>query len=310
MRVTRFAPSTTGAPHLGTLLSAFFAAAHARASGAQLRLRLEDLDPERCRPEYAKALIDTLGQFEFEWDAIDIQSDNRATYQVMLDELAGQDLIYACTCSRSRLKNLGQQAPDGSFAYDGHCRKNIWKSGDSHENLSLRIHLTDIEHTFSDLRFGTQSFNVVKTFGDPIVMRRDGAFSYHFSSIIDDQNTGVTDVVRGRDLLYASPVQVALRADLGLPVPNYIHHPLLMERRGKKLAKLHGSLPVQSVLAKHSPQDILGKLGMWFGLRTTDQAVSLKALIEGFEWAKVASHDLVVELADEGLSATIHQRSE
>jgi glutamyl-Q tRNA(Asp) synthetase len=307
MRVTRFAPSTTGLPHLGTLLSAVFTSMHARSVGAQLRLRLEDLDPARCKPEYAEALLESFARFGLKWDATDIQSQNQADYWTALNTLAEQGRVYTCGCSRSRIRALGRQAPDGSFAYDACCKEQHWQPGDSHQDLSLRFHLRDELSSFHDLRFGPQSFNVSRVFGDPILLRRDGAFSYHFSSVIDDQNTGVTDLVRGHDLLFASPVQVALRTHLGFEVPSYIHHPLLMEKRGQKMAKLHGSLPLKRVLEKHSPEEVLGKIGAWFALRTNDQAVSLDTLTHDFHWDRVPKNDLLVELKEHGLDAKVYE---
>ena len=107
MRVTRFAPSTTGAPHLGTLVSAVFTYLHAKSIGAQFRVRLEDLDPARCKPEYANAMLELLEQFEFEWDGLDIQSHNLESYQSVLEQLALAGRVYCCSCSRAHRARLG-----------------------------------------------------------------------------------------------------------------------------------------------------------------------------------------------------------
>ena len=303
MRVTRFAPSTTGAPHLGTLVSAVFTYLHAKSIGAQFRVRLEDLDPARCKPEYASAMLELLEQFEFKWDGLDVQSRNLESYQSALDELAMSDRVYCCSCSRARLKELGNIAADGSYVYDNFCREHLWRPGDEHENLSLRLILNDGDIRFKDRRFGQQEFRVISDFGDPVILRKDGAFSYHFSSVLDDENAHVSDVVRGSDLLYSSPVQIAIREVLGLQVPAYLHHPLLMEEKNKKLAKLHGSLPVSSLLDHYTPHEILGYIAYWFRLSNDTSARKLSSLIPGFKWDLVPFENLRVSFHSGALVA-------
>jgi glutamyl-Q tRNA(Asp) synthetase len=301
MRSTRFAPSTTGSPHLGTLLSAVFTYLHARSQDMAVRLRLEDLDPDRCKETYAVQMQQILELFGFDWDGVDVQSRNLEHYEESLHRLAQRGRVYRCGCSRARLKALGRTAADGSHIYDGHCQAQSWRPGDPHDDATLRAKLDGSESRFLDLRFGEQIHHVSRDFGDPVIVRRDGAFSYHFSSVIDDHRVGITDVVRGRDLLFSSPVQVALRNLFQMRVPVYLHHPLLMERRKQKLAKLHGSLPVKDVLERYSPQEILGYFAYWFGLSEDQAPRSLSSLVSDFNWDLVPFHDVQVEFSEDGL---------
>ena len=132
-------------------------------------------------------------------------------------------------------------------------------------------------------------------FGDPVVVRKDGAYSYHFSSVIDDNQAQVTDVVRGSDLLFSSPVQIALRKVLSMSIPCFLHHPLLMEKRDQKLAKLHGSLPVADLLKSLSPEAILGQIAYWFRLSSDASPCSVSRLVDNFQWDVIPKQNLLVE---------------
>ena len=242
---TRFAPSTTGQPHLGTLLSGLLCYLHAQVQGTKFVVRMENLDPQRCKPEFLSEMIDMLDDFGLSADQIDIQSEHIDEYQSHLHRLAKGGHIYVCNCSRARLKASAKRGPDGSFIYDNKCREKRWSPGQSWQEGSLRCRLPEVRHVLKDRLVGSRAYETNEHFGDPVILRRDGAFSYHFSSVVDDARVGVTDVIRGRDLIDSTPTQVVLRNILGFHIPTYYHHLLLMEGSKKKLAKLHGSIAVR-----------------------------------------------------------------
>jgi glutamyl-Q tRNA(Asp) synthetase len=292
---TRFAPSTTGPAHPGTLLSALLCWLDARSRGAAVHLRLEDLDPERCRPEFADAMRRDLAWLGLDWDGVITQSDRRMAHEAALDTLAAQGWLYPCDCSRSRLKSLGRLAPDGGFAYDNLCRERPlpgggWRAADS----PLRVRLPDERVSFVD-ELGlaidqTPSIDM----GDPVVRRRDGAIAYHLASVVDDAAGGFTRLIRGRDLAPSAPTQRLLYDRLGLPVPTYRHHFLLLEPRGDKLAKFHGSVGVDALRATYSSEVLVGALASWAGLNPSGGGCRPPELVAAFEWSRVRRDDLAL----------------
>jgi len=297
-RVGRFAPSTTGPAHPGTLLAGLLCWLDARTAGARVCLRLEDLDPDRCRPEYVDAMLEALEWLGLDWDGIRRQSELAAAHAAALDRLAEAGLLYPCSCSRSQIRKLARRAPDGSWRYPGTCRERSlpgpgeggWRGSDA----VLRVRLPDraagrvdlIDASGHDLSGHPAADN-----GDPAVRRRDGAVAYHLASVVDDYESGVTRVVRGRDLAPSTPVQVMLQRLLGLPTPSYRHHLLLLERHGGKLAKLHGAVGWNALRAHYDGASLCGVLAHAAGLRDTDRRVTPGELLADFSWDRVAAAD-------------------
>jgi glutamyl-tRNA synthetase/glutamyl-Q tRNA(Asp) synthetase len=300
----RFAPSTTGRAHPGTLLAALLCWLDARSRGAEVVLRLEDLDRERTRPDYVTRMEADLAWLGLDWDARRCQSEARSEHESVVDALVASGEVYACACSRSRIRATGRRAPDGSFAYDGSCRANVvdrasWRD----DPRPLRLRLESGTVRWLDEAVGAQQGDAAAVFGDPLIRRRDGAFGYHFVSVVDDAREGVERVVRGRDLAPATLVQVALQRRLALKTPVYHHHCLLLERRGEKLSKLHGAVDVVALREQMSAETLCGLLAGFVGLVGPGERCRPADLVDGFDWARVSREDVLLRWdAETGLS--------
>lgn len=301
----RFAPSTTGPAHPGTLLAALLCWLDARASGISVALRLEDLDRERSKPSFVDAMIRDLAWLGLDFDRTKRQSESRAQHEAAVDALARAGRVYACRCSRARIRETGAIAPDGSFRYSGHCRERVvdekaWR--DCSDPLRLRLDADPI--ALRDLCGLDLTGDAVAIFGDPLLRRRDGAFAYHFVSVLDDAELGVVRVVRGRDLAASTILQVALQRLLGLPTPRYRHHALLLERDGAKLSKLHGAVGIDALRARHDPESLCGLVAGFVGLVPKGTRCRPAELVARFDWTRVAQDDVEVAWDPErGLTA-------
>jgi glutamyl-Q tRNA(Asp) synthetase len=310
VEVSRFAPSTTGPAHPGTLLAALLCWLDARSRGARVVLRLEDLDPERCRPEWSEAMREALAWLGLDWDGVVLQSSRSSDHGAALDALAARGLLYPCRCTRSELRaNAEQPLADGGkfraasrrraktigLAYPGTCRERAlpsvgWRACD--EPLRARLPGGDIELT--DESGLDLSGDPGREPGDPIVRRRDGAIAYHLAGVVDDASEGVKRVVRGRDLAATTATQVALQRMLGIATPGYRHHLLLLERRGAKLAKLHGAVGYAELRVAYRAPALCGVLALAAGLRPTAEPVTARELLDGFAWSQVRDEDRVL----------------
>ncbi len=294
--VGRFAPSTTGRAHPGTLLAALLCWLDARSCGARLLLRLEDLDPERCRPELAAAMQEDLAWLGVDWDEVTVQSERRLRHEDALDRLATAGVLYPCSCSRAGLRARGQRTPDGGFRYPGTCRgRPLPEAGWRASAEPLRVRLPEGELPLADESGLDLSQDPAAAFGDPIVRRRDGGIAYHLATVVDDAEAGVTRVVRGRDLATATGTQVRLQGMLGLATPRYRHHLLLLEERGGKLAKLHGAVDTEALRPAMNAAALVGLLAHASGLRATEAPVTPRGLVAGFDWHRVGAADRTLD---------------
>lgn len=290
-RVSRFAPSTTGPAHAGTLLAALLCWLDARSSGARLLLRLENLDPQRCRPHFAEAMPRDLAWLGLDFDEVCLQSDFAARHEAALDTLAQAGLLYPCSCSRRTLREAGEPAPGGGFRYPGTCRERALPAGGWRRaaGQALRLRLAPGERVVLRDESGDDlSQSPEQAFGDPVVRRRDGAVGYGLASLVDDIAAGVNSVVRGRDLSAWTATQVLLLRLLGAAVPGYRHHLLLLEARGGKLAKFHGAASAAELRAGMNARELCGVLACAAGLLPAPRPVTPKALLADFSWASVA----------------------
>ncbi|MFP6625075.1 MAG: glutamate--tRNA ligase family protein [Myxococcota bacterium] len=276
MEVGRYAPSTTGPAHPGTLLAALLCWLDARSRGARVVLRLEDLDPHRCRPEYAQAMKDDLAWIGLDWHAVRLQSELASDHDDAIERLKADGLVYPCCCSRSDVASVGLPAADGGTRYPNTCRGRSIEDVGSDDALRCRID-DDAE------------------FGDPIVLRRDGGVAYHLANVVDDAREGVTRVVRGRDLEATTTTQIALQGLLGFETPEYHHHLLLLEPRGDKLAKLHGSVSAPELRGVYSGPALCGVLAHAAGLLDAPRDVRPEELLADFSWDRVRREDRVLE---------------
>jgi glutamyl/glutaminyl-tRNA synthetase len=293
--VARFAPSTTGPAHPGTLLAALLAWLDARARGARLILRLEDLDPERCRPEWSERMRRDLGWLGLDFDATEAQSAFASRHDAALDRLAAAGVLYPCACTRTILRADALPAPDGGNRYANHCRGRAmpdagWRA--SEEPLRVMLppgRVAPVDEGGLDL-----AQDPAAEMGDPIVRRRDGSVAYQLAVVVDDAASGVTRVVRGRDLAASTATQVALQRLLRLPEPVYRHHLLLLDEQGGKLGKRHRSVGADALRAAYDAPALVGWLAHAAGLLDRPAPATPRALCAGFSWSRVSTRDRVV----------------
>ena len=265
----RFAPTPSGRLHLGNLLCAMLAYLSARHAGGRFLLRIEDLDAPRCPRSLARQAVEDLAWFGLRWDAPPLyQSERTAVYQSHLERLRAKGLIYPCFCTRAQLQQQASAAPnlgDTQRVYAGTCahltREEIGRLSLA-RSPALRVRVPDEEIRFVDGLQGPQCENLARDCGDFIVRRSDGLFGYQLAVVVDDALTGVDEVVRGRDILSATPRQIYLLRELGYPVPRYYHIPLLTDAQGRRLAKRDRDLDLSALSRRYTPQRLLGMLWM------------------------------------------------
>jgi len=288
---SRFAPSTTGEAHPGTLLSALLVWLDARQRGGRAVLRLEDLDRTRVKPAWSTELVAALEYLGLDWDETVVQSGRAAAHEAALDRLAAAGQLYPCTCSRADRAG-GRRAPDGGWAYENTCRGTPLPPGGWRAvTANLRVQLPDEHVTLVDAGGLDLSQTPARDMGDPIVRRRDGVIAYQLAVVVDDADGGITDVVRGRDIAPSTATQVLLQRLLGYPTPTYRHHFLLLEPHGDKLAKLHGSIPFSTLRARYTGDELRALLAVAAG-QPPDVTPAT------FDWARVPAHDRVARWTD------------
>ena len=246
----RFAPTPSGYLHFGSLVAALASYLDARAAGGRWLLRMEDLDPPREMPGAQDAILRTLETYGFAWDgAVERQSARHEAYAAALDQLLARGLAYPCSCSRKQL--------DGQPIYPGTCRT----AGRPAHDAAIRLRVPDAEYAFVDRVQGRFAQNLAREVGDFVIRRRDGLYAYQLAVVLDDAWQGVTDIVRGADLLDSTPRQLYLQELLGLPQPRYLHIPLLLQPDGHKLGKSYRSPPLPADQAPALLADALRALG-------------------------------------------------
>lgn len=295
----RFAPSPTGRMHLGNVFSALLSWLSARAQGGTWLLRIEDIDPQRSRHEYADMLMDDLQWLGLEWDGKPCwQSQRGDIYARYLQQLTEAGLIYPCYCTRADI--LATQAPhesDGRVVYKGTCRN--LPPGTHTGPAALRMKVPDEGRgivTFTDGHYGTHTVDLTTQCGDFIVRRKDGAWAYQLAVVVDDALMGINEVVRGRDLLLSSPQQIYLAQQLGFTPPRFTHLPLLCNTAGQRLSKRDKSLDMGCLRQRFTPNQIIGLLAHAAGLQPTPDAVSVQSLVKTFSWNKVGTADITFML--------------
>lgn len=232
----RFAPSPTGPLHAGSILAALASYLDARACGGRWLVRIEDLDPPRESREAAADILHTLEAFGLTWDEnVVYQSQRSDAYRDALAQLDAQSLLYACNCSRQKLS--------GHSVYPGWCREHHIVRGSA---TALRCQVSDTAIAFTDRLQGVVSQQLTHDVGDFIVHRRDSLFAYQLAVVVDDAWQGITDVVRGIDLIDSTPRQIYLQQRLGYATPRYAHVPIIVNAEGQKLGKQQYAAPVDA----------------------------------------------------------------
>ena len=236
----RFAPSPTGPLHFGSLVAATASWLDARAAGGEWLVRIEDVDETRSVPGAAEAILRQLEAFGLEWDGEVVwQSRRKNLYEAALDRLRAQGLVYRCRCSRREVADSALTGIDGAI-YPGTCRP-LGVSAATPGAERMLAAEGAIE--FVDRVQGRIAQDVSRAIGDFVLRRRDGLHAYQLAVVVDDADQGITDVVRGADLLQSTPRQILLQRALGLPTPRYLHFPVATGARGEKLSKQNLAAP-------------------------------------------------------------------
>ncbi|WP_028312821.1 tRNA glutamyl-Q(34) synthetase GluQRS [Derxia gummosa] len=239
--VGRFAPSPTGPLHAGSMVAALASRADVLAHGGRWLLRIEDVDGPRAAPGATDAILQALAACGFAHDGeIVFQSRRGAAYAAALDGLIARDLAYPCACTRAEVaREAARRTADGEAVYSGACAHGIApERAGARAARAWRARMPDRDIAWTDRWRGPQHENPARDTGDVVVKRADGIWAYHLAVVVDDIAAGVTDIVRGADLLHSTARQIALREALGVTAPlRWLHVPLLRDAAGNKLSK-------------------------------------------------------------------------
>ena len=300
--VGRFAPSPSGRMHLGNVFSCLCAWLSARSQDGRVVLRIEDLDDRCKKPEVAAQLIDDLAWLGLEWDEGPYyQHDRTDLYIEALKRLDVMGLTYPCFCTRAELHAASApHASDGTPIYQGTCRELSAAEVAERSRLrppATRLRVPSVDNTASDViefvdrTYGAQCEALATECGDFLVRRSDGVFAYQLAVVVDDAAMGITEVVRGCDLLGSTPRQIYLQRLLGLPTPRYAHIPLLVAPDGRRLSKRDRDLDLGELRARFgSAPALLGWLAGQTGLADDTAPRTAAQLAEGFSWERVRAH--------------------
>ncbi len=303
--VGRFAPSPSGRIHLGNILCCLLAWLSARQKGGRVVLRIEDLDTARCPARYCNQMLADLTWLGLDWDegpltggpqAPYCQSQRTALYQAALKTLESQNLVYPCFCTRAGLH--AASAPhrsDGQIIYAGTCRSltpaQIQERART-RSPGLRLRVPPENWRFTDGHMGTYQENLSQDCGDFLLRRSDGTFAYQLAVVVDDAAMGVTEVVRGADLLSSTPRQLFLYHLLGLTPPEFYHFPLLLAPDGRRLSKRNADAGLDSLQSRMTPPEILGNLAYLAGFNPSARPRTAVDLLPDFRWDLVPKEDI------------------
>mgnify|MGYP000126259598 FL=1 len=303
MAVTgRFAPSPSGRIHLGDILCCLLAWLSARQKGGRVILRIEDLDIARCPRRYGEQMCRDIQWLGLDWDEGPViggpsgpyeQSRRTALYQAALRRLEAQGLVYPCFCTRAELH--AASAPhreDGQVVYPGTCRgltaeQAAERARRTGRAPALRLWVPEEEITFTDGHMGENREWLPADCGDFLLRRSDGIFAYQLAVVVDDAAMGVTEVVRGADLLASTPRQLLLYRLLGLEAPAFYHFPLLLGSDGQRLSKRNADAGLDTLGERYTAPEILGKLAYLAGFNPSAEPRSGESLLEDFAWERV-----------------------
>ena len=292
----RFAPSPSGRMHLGNVFSAMLAWLSVRSQNGTMVLRIEDLDPDRCRPEYAEILKDDLRWLGLDWDREQTpQSRRTEVYAAQFEKLS--HLIYPCYCTRGELHAASApHASDGRVLYAGTCR-NLTEAqrAEKTKKPAWRLAVPDRTYAFTDGLQGFYEENLARDCGDFIIRRADGVYAYQLAVVTDDGEGGITQVVRGMDLLDSTPRQLYLYDLLGLTPPEFYHVPLLTAPDGRRLSKRERDLDMGALRETYAAEEILGKLAHLAGILASPESMTALELASVFRWEQVRRNPIVLE---------------
>ena len=285
--VGRFAPTPSGRMHLGNVFAALIAWLSVRSRDGSLVLRMEDLDTQRTSDEFARILRDDLLWLGLDWDdETPPQSQRTAAYDRYFEKMQDMGLLYGCYCTRSQLHNVNApHLSDGTYVYAGTCRN--LENPPAGRLPAWRVMVPDREFVVHDLCQGTFRQNLSTDCGDFVVRRADGCYVYQLAVTVDDGEAGVTEVVRGMDLLGSAPRQMYLQELFGFAHPEYGHVPMLMAPDGRRPSKRDKDLDLGQRRLRMTPEALIGKLAFAAGLTENDTPISAKELATVFTWDKL-----------------------
>ncbi|MBR2890594.1 MAG: tRNA glutamyl-Q(34) synthetase GluQRS [Oscillospiraceae bacterium] len=285
--VGRFAPTPSGRMHLGNVFAALIAWLSVKSRDGHLVLRMEDLDTQRTSEEFAEVLRDDLRWLGLTWDLETApQSARSGVYDRYFEQLRDLELLYPCYCTRSQLHNVNApHLSDGTYVYPGTCRN--LSNPPAGRKPAWRVKVPDRVWTLEDLGQGHFSQNLVTDCGDFVVRRADGCYVYQLAVVVDDGEAGVTEVVRGLDLLGSAPRQMYLQELFGFPHPEYGHVPMLLAPDGRRLSKRDRDLDLGELRKRLTPEALIGKLARAAGLMDRDCPISAAELAKEFTWDKL-----------------------
>lgn len=293
MMVGRFAPSPSGRMHLGNVFSALMAWLSVRSQGGRMLLRIEDLDPDRSKAQFAQALRYDLAWLGLDWDGeMPLQSTRGEIYESYFEQLP----VYPCYCTRNELHSASApHGTDGNLLYAGTCRGlTEAQRAAKTRKPAWRVEVPSEEISFTDRVYGPVVQDLSRACGDFVLRRADGVYAYQLAVVCDDALGGVTQVVRGRDLLDSTPRQIWLYRTLGFPVPEFCHVPLLVAPDGRRLSKREADLDLGHLRQIYRAEELIGILGACAGLIPEYEPISPEDLLPFFSWDKIRPKDISI----------------
>ena len=285
--VGRFAPTPSGRMHLGNVFAALIAWLSVRSRNGEMVLRMEDLDTQRTSGDFAAILREDLAWLGLDYDReTPPQSQRSDTYDKYFEILRDKGLIYPCYCTRSQLHSVNApHLSDGTYVYTGTCRN--LAEPPKNRVPSWRVMVPDRVWTVEDKVQGHYELNLATQCGDMVVRRADGVYVYQLAVTVDDGEAGVTEVVRGMDLLSSAPRQMYLQELFDFPHPQYGHVPMLLAPDGRRLSKRDRDLDLGELRRHVTPEALIGTLAFASGLIDRNVPVSAKELAGDFSWERL-----------------------
>ena len=296
--VGRFAPTPSGRMHLGNVFAALIAWLSVKSRNGSLVLRMEDLDTQRTSAEFAQVLREDLLWLGLNWDLeTPPQSQRSQVYDRYFQQLQDLGLLYPCYCTRSQLHSVNApHLSDGTYVYPGTCRNLTQAEKDGFSRApAWRVKVPDQELELEDLCQGHFRQNLLTECGDFVVRRSDGVYVYQLAVTVDDGEAGVTEVVRGTDLLGSAPRQMYLQSLFGFSTPTYGHVPLLLSSDGRRLSKRDRDLDMGALRQRLRPEELLGILAHAAGLIPAAAPISARELAGEFSWEKLKGAELLLD---------------
>ena len=297
--VGRFAPTPSGRMHLGNVFAGLIAWLSVRSRGGHMVLRMEDLDTQRTSPEFAETLRRDLQWLGLTWDLeTPPQSGRSAVYDRYFERLRDLDLLYPCYCTRSQLHSINApHLSDGTYVYPGTCRNLTEEEQKAFGRApAWRVKVPDRVWRVDDYVQGLYTENLATDCGDFVVRRADGVYVYQLAVTVDDGEAGVTEVVRGMDLLSSAPRQMYLQELFGFPHPAYGHVPMLLAADGRRLSKRDRDMDLGYLQDRVKPEALLGLLAYSGNLIDTLTPISAGELAKEFSWQKLRKADIYLDI--------------